>query len=259
MTNVVKTDDTQQGPSPSLWQGNEPDNGQWSNDRNKGWADLQEFLRLPVTGHEITIEQADDKASVAQLAEEGGGLNLVITGDDNEQCGVGYGAATTAPLVIGPGTGEGYFEARVKPSSVTDDVLGMFVGLAQAGSLAADFIADDGLDIADKSVVGFFVKSDDGDAADTIFQTAGSAFTTVQAGAATLVAATWVKLGIHWLNGKVTFWVNGEKAATAVLSSATGFPDAVLLNPILSVKVSSDAALSVALKWWGFAQEAVTN
>ena len=256
MTNIVRMERGSSGRGPSgfwgsikPWQGIDPE---W------GWGHFDDFQWLPATGGGLTLEEADDKASWAVIAgEEQGVLRCAITGDDNEQGNMGYGDATTAPLVMGAGTGQCWFEARVRFSSVTDDVLTMFLGLAEEGSVAADFLTDAGADIADKDVVGFTVWADDGNSIDTIYQTSGSAFGTVQAGAGVPVAATWIKLGMYFDGGDIcTFYVDGVKCATTIDIDTTGFPDTEEMSPIFAVKVSSGAALNADIDWWAFAQEA---
>ena len=261
MTNVVRYSgaDGSRSPSVALWKGQAPRNGEIFNDPGAGWGHFDDFLTLNATANGYTLVEADDKASIAVLASQfGGAVRIAITGDDNEQAIIGFGSATSAPVKIDGGTGAVYLEARLRVSSVTDDVLGLLFGLVEEGSAAADMIADDGTDIADKDFVGFFVKSDDGNSVDTIFQTSGSAFTTVQADAATLVADTWFKLGIFYDGEKtITFFKDGAALTTTCLESATGFPDGEELTPILAVKVSSDAALNVDIDWLAFGQEAV--
>lgn len=259
MTNSIRyVTSTDRGPSNSLWKGNGPLDGPYFVNPNRGWGHWNDFHWIPASGSGITIVEADDNASVACITtEECGVVRIAIASDDNEQGLIGFGDATTAPLVMSSSTGECMFEARVRSSSVTNDVLGMFVGLAEEGSCAADFIADDGADIADKDVVGFIVLNDDGDALDAIYQTSGSAFGTALASCGSLTAATWVKLGLYFDGDDTCYWYVNGTVVKSLSVSTTGFPDGEELNPILAVKVSSNAALNVDMDWWAFAQEAV--
>lgn len=259
MTNSIRYAGSGRGPSAALWKGKGPLSGEYFMNPNRGWGHWDDFQWLPATGGGLTLEEADDKTSIAVITtEECGVARIAITGDDNEQGTIGYGDATTAPLVIDSGLGEMMFEASVRFSSVTNDVLGMFIGLAEEGSVAADFIADAGADIADKDVIGFMVWNDDGDSVDTISQVSGAAFDVIQAGAGTLVASTWIKLGIYFDGIKtISFYVDGVKCATTALETDTTIPDGEELCPIFSVKVSSNAALNADIDWWAFAQEAV--
>lgn len=258
MTNVRYSTDLR-GPS-QFWGPLRP----WEGiDPNDGWGHFDDFFFLNATGGGLTIEEGDDKASLATIATAMGGVaRIAITGDDNEQATFQFGDAASAALRFGgttPTGGRAWFEARVRSSSVTNNVLGMFLGVAEENSAgAADFIADDGADIADKDVIGYMVFNDDGDSVDFIYQTAGSAFGTHQAGITSLTADTWIKLGFEFDgNDKIYPYIDGVKWDTPLDIDTTGVPDGEEMCPILSVKVSSDAALNVDIDWWAFAQETV--
>src|SRR3990172_7330827 len=72
---------------------------------------------------------------------------------------------------------QSWVEFRISTDAVTDAGI-IFVGLAEEGSSAADFLNDDGADVADKDVVGFCVFEANPDTVTFIYQTSGSAFVT---------------------------------------------------------------------------------
>lgn len=259
MTNSVRyTGSTERGPSGELWKGNAPCDGEFFMNPNKGWGFFDDFQVLPATGNLYSLVEADAASSIAILvAEESGVVRLATTTTDNHEASIGFGDATTAPLVIDEGLGECFFEARIRTSSITDNVVGLLLGLCEEGGAIADIIVDDGADISDNDFVGFYIDAADGDSIDIIYQTAGSAFGTLLAGAAVPVAATWIKLGLHFDGSDtVRFYVNGAEVASCA-PSLTGFPDGEEMTTVLATKVSSAATLNVDMDWWAFAQEAV--
>jgi hypothetical protein len=144
------------------------------------------------------------------------------------------------PFVIAASGGKPMaFEAIVAKEVITD-TLGYFIGLAQGASPGNSFIADAGNDIADVSALGFFSMDTDGDQADFIYQDSGDAFAVAANDFATLVAATYVKLGFFYDGTTITPYLNGveypESKITAATIAAATFPSADQMSPIFAVK-----------------------
>ena len=207
--------------------------------------------------------------------EIGGALKLLVT-TDNEDCGIKLGDATSAPFVIPAASSSGkklWFEARVKKSVITDSYGGFFVGLADETALAADFIADGGADFADNDLLGFWGDETDdtlGSHVHIVTQKTGVAFDTIKDTAATLVADTYVKLGMKYdpnaeAGKKITFYVDGvdvgtyvgedEGDATVYLGDTTNFPGGEEMAPICYLSAASGNDLSLYMDWWAVAQE----
>jgi len=267
MTNIQYEDGSgMRGPS-AFWGELQPWYGINPND---GWGGFDDFLDSRTTAvHNLVLEEADDNAAWAPITgEECGVWRLTIASDDNEEGSMQWGNTNVAaPLVIDEGYGRMWFEARVRFSSVTDNVLGMVLGLAEEGFAASNCIIDngaaattDGTGIVGKDFVGFGVWADDGDTCDAFYHTAGATAATHKAQIGTLVASTWIKLGMYFDGqSQLWFYVDGVRYGTSVLASATDFPDGEELSPVFAIKVSSNAALNADIDWWAFAQEAVVG
>lgn len=137
-----------------------------------------------------------------------------------------------------------WIEFRVAYTSITN-AANVFVGLAEEGAAAADFIHDDGNDYADKDLVGFVIWEGDPDAIDCNHQKVGGAF--ADAGLAQVpVAGTFYTLALYFDGVEtVSFYVDGSVVQTADLDTAT-FPTGEELSPILAMKNGAgDAALEI--------------
>lgn len=183
---------------------------------------------------------------LAAAGSIGGQLQLAPeTGSNNEvyhQLGE-KGTETYIEYVKNSGL-KSWVEFRVAYTSITN-VANVFVGLAEEGAAAANFIADAGDDFADKDLVGFVIWEGDPDAIDCNHQKSGG--TLADAGLAGVpVAGTWLTLGLYFDGAEtVSFYVDGTVAQTADLDTAT-FPTGEELSPILALKNGAgDAALQV--------------
>jgi hypothetical protein len=215
------------------------------------------------------LEEADNNATWASVTgEECGVFRLTLASDDNEEGSMQWAITNTgAPLVIDSGYGRMWFEARIRISAVTDGLPSFVLGLAEEGFAASNCLPDtdalpttDGTGIVGKDFVGFGLWYDDGDSVDAFYHTAGSAAVTHKAGIGTLTAATWIKLGIYFDGlSQVFFYVDGQRYDTAVLESATGFPDGEELSPVFAHKQRTTTGYTADIDWWAFAQESVVG
>lgn len=141
---------------------------------------------------------------------------------------------------------EWWLEYNLTPSSVTN-AANWFVGLAEEGAAAADFINDSGADIADKDVILFGIFEGDPNGLQAIWQTAGAAFDTCASGTVNITAINYT-LGFHFDGATtVTYYVNGTALCTQDIS-ATGFPDGEELSPIIAMKQGA-SAININLDW----------
>jgi len=251
--------DEGEGLSPSLW----------------GKIGLDEFL---LAGNNEGLAKFDDfydgvtfATTVAQNGfvtyQDTGvtikGLTTSYTGElqiagndaDNDEGSIqGPGGGVCPAAIISTTAGSEYetmFEARVKKASIADDACAIFCGLATIGGASADILADDtGALKAAHSFVGFQTLHAAGEVLVAQYQKTGETAVSVAATAATLVADTYVKLGLHF-DGDHTlrYYVDGEIVGTVDVAAATVFPEDIALAPLLATKVGAAAESKVTMDW----------
>jgi hypothetical protein len=189
----------------------------------------------------------------------GGILTLGSDGDDEGASIMSVGT----PFQISLSHGKFWFEARVKVDTIADTKYDMFVGMAEAITLSATVpITATAGAMADVNFVGFHRLGTDGDKFDTRYKADGVTAVTVGADAYTLVADTYVKVGMKFdpADGYLRFYFNGVEAADKKLipsAAGTDFPNDVLLSPCIAV-LNAAAVTSVGtIDWWQYAQLAV--
>lgn len=138
-----------------------------------------------------------------------------------------------------------WLEFNLTPSSVTN-AANWFVGLAEEGSSAAEFINDSGADIADKDAILIGVFEGNTDSLLGIWQTAGAAFDTTFS--TQLITAANMTIGIYF-DGitNIHFYFNGSEIASQDIS-ATGFPDTEELSPIIAMKQGA-TVININVDW----------
>ncbi len=162
------------------------------------------------------------------------------------------------PFQISSQLGDLWFEARVKVSSITN--LGMIVGLWDAVANTVDIplsAADPPIMATTGNFVGFRML-EGAAAVDAIYKADGVAVVagqTVNTACATLVADTYVKLGMKFQKrtGLLSYYVNGVPCAnTKAVPNATGtdFPADVRLGLLFGQKLVATAAGVVTIDRW---------
>ena len=124
--------------------------------------------------------------------------------------------------------------------------------MIEEGCFAADgVLVDDTADMATKDLVGFHQVNGDTTTIDTIHDTATGSLTQVKDAAVTIVADTYVKLGMKFnpTTLVLTFYKDGVPLADTVLASDTNFPDGQEMSPIIGVK-SMDATPTFLVVDW---------
>lgn len=156
-----------------------------------------------------------------------------------------------------------WFECRIKKSSVADNALAIFVGLAEEGLAAADTLVDTTGALADKDFFGFRVMHDNGEELDVAWSKAGDGVATQEiANIATLAADTYVKLGFIYdplanPDKRIRIFVNNVEYVTAVTAAqiALGsFPDGEELALLLAAKSGGATEKKLQIDWWRLAQ-----
>lgn len=195
-----------------------------------------------------------DGAVVAVLDEVGGGKTFSSDGDNE---GVAF-QQIALPFQISRSHGLSVFECRLKTSTITDTKHGFFWGLGDAMTLSATVPIAAAGTLADENFVGFHRLEGDGDQLDTVYKAATVTQVTVKADAYTLVADTYVKLGMRFEpkndrsgNYYLSFWVDGVRLADdkqIPSASGTDFPNHVrmgLLFALLNATASTPGSTSI--------------
>lgn len=249
------------GPSPALWGDCPPDIA----DPNVGSEIFQDFLLgirnttdVELLGFKAFIDTSD---TIQQYATEiHGVLEMATAATDNNNPAIATGgdiAGCVKPYTTTPK--KFWLEARIKTSVITEQSL--FFGLAAIGCCANNGLLTDTTGaLQDKDCIGFHVIEAAPATVNAVYKDNGQ--TAVEAGAAvhTLVADTYVKLGLRY-SGKgskcLTYYVDGvEKAwVTATVAAATGFPNNTILAVLLSLKTGSGAARKAYVDWLRVATE----
>lgn len=148
-----------------------------------------------------------------------------------------------------------WFEARIKINTIADTKMGLFCGFGEEGLCVTVGIcaADDTL--TDKDLIGFFHVAGDGDMLDTVYKTAGGAGTqTHTADAVTLVADTYVKVGITCDGTSIRFYKDGVQIGAALALSAAEVPDGEEMCFYLAMTSSGGDDIVSSIDWVKIAQ-----
>lgn len=209
----------------------------------------------------------DDLALVA--SSNIGELQIIGDGTDQDVYCITTGN-NTAGIVLTPKEGETkkfWYEARVKVSTITDGDMGVFVGLAQPGEAkdAGGVFGGDAAALADVDYIGFAVLEGDGDDLTLVYNEATSGVAQSTTGEITLVADTYVRLGIKLVvNGnsiKIRYYKDGvdlgDDVAVNIGSSDANWPGDTKMDLVVSHVAGSGAADSdaVVIDWIRVAQE----
>jgi len=192
----------------------------------------------------------------------GGALLLTHDGNDNDEISV---QVNGAPFLISDTSGSDrklVFEARVQKSSVTNDVMAMFLGLGEEGLAAANTLVDTTGALASKDFIGFHVDQADGDSIDFVYRKAGQDAQVLISGVSAMVADTAINLGFVYdpeaaADKRIKVFVNGVEQGTYVTATqiaAATFPDGEELAPLFATKLGSDTACTALLEYWACAQ-----
>ncbi len=180
-------------------------------------------------------------------------------------CG-GVGYLCTMPNSSGVGN-QFAFECRLYQSVIAATDIGFAVGLGDpALGITTGSLQNTSTDIiSTANFIGFRAKASVGNTVDAIFQAASQTQQTAIAGAATLAANTYIKLGFRYdprapATKLLRFFVNGveQMAASAYITQAmmalATFPSSALLTPMILAKVAAGATGQVGMDWWAFGQ-----
>lgn len=247
--------DTGRGPSANIW-GAAPVS-QAGADPAYGIEVFEDFHLLPFTTLPTTegawglYKVFSSSGGTFNAADEDGGVRTLGEVTDNE--GVHFGMASFPFKIIRGGT-KLLFEARVKRANITG-THGFVVGLIDSRALTATVPITAAGALADMNFVGFHNLEGDPSHVDTVYKADTVTAVTVQADAVTLVADTYVKLGMIWepKTNLLTYLKDGVALATTKTvpaAAGTDFPNDVRLGFVIGALNGATAALSVSIDWF---------
>jgi len=249
------------GPSPLIWE-NCPVI-ELTMSPEKGWIYFNDFINNPTLAANSSVYTnaivgawtGATAGTLTSTTDEPTGVLKLFTTTDNECTGIVVCCSdgVSGQAIFNATTPKAfYLEARLKCINITDTKFGVFFGLGEeALTGATGVIADDGT-LTDKDLVGFHKLEADGDKFDTRHNTAGGGgVSTVKADAVTIVADTYLKLGMKLDTGDktLTFYKDGVALANTVELDATNFPDGEELSVYLVVKAASADDAYVEIDW----------
>lgn len=182
----------------------------------------------------------------------GGVMNMACGGAGQDETYLQLGGATiatSAPFVIGGASGVAngypvYFGARVK--ALEHAATSVFVGLAEEGASAANFLTDATGVIANKDFIGFNILVASATAWNATWKLTGQA---VQAITSLAVNGDdWHTFEFFYDGATtVTFWADGTASSTLATTTAATFPGGEEMSPILAIK--GQAAKNLQVDW----------
>ncbi len=216
---------------------------------------FEDFLGMPMddtTANPTTWKYSSDTATGGVTLPSGvvgGVINVACGGTDNNETYIQLGPlGTMEPFKILDASDHPlWFECRAKALEHADE--GVFIGLAEAGCAAANFLADNTGAVADKDFIGFNILAATPEAWNTTWKKAGQTVAT-NAGEAGVNADDWHVFGFYF-DGEstVTFFADGVACTTTATTSAATFPSGEELGPIVAVKTGEAVAKNVQVDY----------
>lgn len=247
--------DTTSRPSTAIW--HDCPILQITEDPGTGYLIFDDFLEVPTHLTNVANGAAQvgryntftSNGSVIKGAAEAGGAAFLNSSASNLAAVLAGGGT---PFNLASGQKKLWFEARVKVGTIANAQNGVFVGLfSDTAPAAAVPITAAGAMAAD-DFVGFHRLEGDGDKFDLVHGD-GTA-TQLTADAITLVADTYVKVGMVFNGSQIEFFADGLSVGTLAVG-ATQYPDSETLGPMIAILGADTEATGVTIDWWRVAQE----
>ena len=242
--------DTAAQPSPIIW-GDCPVNDMVS--AGTGYFFQDDFLSVaePVPNlaesvvQKGTYQTFTGADAVITSGTGTGGEIFLNPSASNVGCGIRGGGA---PFTFATGAKRLWFEARVKFGTISDSQNGAFIGFHEDIAMTnTSIIAADGT-LADENFVGFHRLEGDGDQLDIVHKKDGVTQVSV-ADQVTLVADTYVKIGLKFANDSTKFYADGA-LLTTIAGDATSFPSDINLGLMFMVLGAAAEDTGVTMDWW---------
>jgi len=237
-------------PSPSIWK--DCPIAEITADPAKGMYLFEDFRHGVVGGTTlvhgqpnglVAYAESNDVADVAIQADNDGVLMLDQDGTNDDVTVVTTGD-NVAGIVCTPNIGESegfWFEARVKVSTITNTDLGVFVGLAAPGEAKDGGMMGAVAALNDVDYIGFHVAEADGDDMTIVYNEATSGTAQSSTGQITLVADTYVRLGMKLdkINHKIRFFADGvdlgDDVAIDISAANANYPSATDMDVVIAI------------------------
>lgn len=181
------------------------------------------------------------------------GVLTIFATADNEAAEVMWGGC---PITVSGGAAWA-LEARVKASQIANTKGGWFLGLmVMSAAPTGDLIVDAGT-LQTEGAIGFQNKEGDGDIIDLVYDTTGQSQNEHDDDYHTLVADTYVVLGLHYNGTTIQGYINGVATGTAISAAdiaAADFPAGLVMVPVFCLKNADADDVTVTLDWIRVAQ-----
>jgi hypothetical protein len=236
-------------------------------DPSKGWVKIEEFLNVGIedslsgggiitadAGAWTIVQTASGTEASASATAATGVIQLLAHGNDNDEVYMGFGGAVEAPIDVTVSTGKPFWlESSLKLSALTSSFA---FGLFKPAAIAAATLTDDtGVVRADTDWIGFCSNYTAGrDHLHCVTQKTSTTAVTVVANAGTLVADTYVRLGLKYKNGTLRYFVNGLEVGSRALVT-TDITDGVQLTPMFAaINDAAGAEITMSIDNCAFGQ-----
>ncbi len=159
--------------------------------------------------------------------------------------------------ITASGGNEWGFECRIKGVNITTEKASWSVGLGAGQALAGDIQADAGAAPTDGSFIYFNTDAAATAALDTIYRSVGATQDEHAAAIHTLVANTYVTLGLYFNGTVIQQYVNGVAAGTNIVVddiAHANFPTGLILVPTVALKAAHTDAYTLTMDWMRVAQ-----
>ena len=198
--------------------------------------------------------QGDTTAAIFNLPGTNGiGECTLFTSADNEEAAMQW----NVPITVSGGA-KWAFEVRLKCENITDARATCVAGLMfRTAEQAGDVVADNGAALTDGDFVGFVRFAADGDIIDFIYDEGSQTTNVHDDDYHTVVANTYVTLGMYFNGTTIQGYVNGTATGTAISAvdiAAADFPTGAVCVPTLAVKGDNAADFDFIVDWIRVAQ-----
>lgn len=254
--------DTSALPSSSLWHQVDADlekRGIWTEMWQNNW-DLPIATQPTTTADHGPIKMFTSSSATFLSPDVEGTVRQFVEATSNEGASV---ASLTQPFKIIQNAGELVFEARVKRANITA-ASNLLVALMDSTAMTAAIPITAGGVTSDHNIVGFFNGEADPDVFDTTYTANTVTMVTVKGDAVTMVADTYVKLGMVFNrrgDNLLEFFKDGNVLPnTKAIPSAAGtdFPNDVRLGWVIAT-LAGGGAVDSTVDWIRVAQRRITT
>ncbi len=243
-------------PSPNIW-GDCPLES-IRNGRISGIIFEDDFVKGFITPTITTLINVDGYSCFGSAGatitwdDASGGAIVLTEATDNEAISI---STEQHPFWLNSSKGDLWFEARLKTSTITTLQQAFVLGLMDTTAQTAVVPITATGAIADLNFVGFHKPEANTTAFDASYKANGVTAVEVNSDIGTLVADTYVKLGMKYKarDKKLAFYVNNAKQTTTkTLGAAAGtdFPDDIGLAPVLAQVLGASASNTLTMDWW---------